>query len=65
MSPRLRQSRLSSASKDGAYEAIRAKRIEEVRALLAEIAVGRAQESGERARNEVRETREGREVCCT
>ena len=60
----LKRLRLSPGSEEPAYEAVRSRRIEEVRALLAEIAVRPPAETRDPVEANTRKTREGREACC-
>ena len=61
----LKRLRLAPGSEEPAYEDVRSRRIEEVRALLAEIAVRPPTESREPAEPDGRKLREQhREACC-
>jgi hypothetical protein len=60
----LKRLRLSPVSEEPAYEAVRSRRIEEVRALLAEIAVRPPPGSRDDREIDTRKTHEPRETCC-
>ena len=61
----LKRLRLSPGSEEPAYEAVRSRRIEEVRALLAEIAARPPRERREAAEKDSRKLHEQHhEACC-
>jgi hypothetical protein len=60
----LKRLRLSPGSEEPADEAVRTRRIEEVRALLAEIAVRPPSEFRDDGETDARKTHEPRETCC-